>query len=57
MYYILGVKCGDVYSMFMDAFNVQQDKYSDRKIIYSKDNILQIVWDPKWEEINCNDLC
>ena len=49
-------KINHYFGKFTEAFKFQQKKYPDRKILYSKDNVIQIVWDPSWELINCEEL-
>jgi len=56
MYYILGIDFGDYYSTFMEAFEVQQKKYKNKKIIHKDNEILEIVWKPEWSKINCKEL-
>lgn len=55
MYYILGVKFKK-FDLFMEAFDYQQEHHPEKKIIYSDGNVIEIVWKPEWEEIDCANL-
>lgn len=55
MYYILGVSFQS-FEFFMEAFKYQQEKHKDKKIIYSKDGVSEVVWNPEWENINCKEI-
>lgn len=56
MYIILNSIGKTPYSTFNDAFLTQQKHYPENKIIYSENGIIEIVWDPKWENINCEKI-
>ena len=57
MYSIVGNKFNDNYETFIDAFKYQQKHHSDKVIIYKNDDgIVEIVWKPEWEKINCSEL-
>lgn len=55
MYYILGVRF-QKFDWFDDAFAHQQEHHPDKKIIYSNNGIIEIVWNPEWESINCENF-
>ena len=60
MYYLNGSKdkskIKHYFTDFLSAFNFQQKEYPDNKILYSKDNIIEIVWIPEWEQIDCTKM-
>ena len=57
MYKIVGSKFKDEYETFMKAFEYQQKHYPNNYIIYYSENgVIEIVWNPDWEELNCSKL-
>lgn len=55
MYHILGVPF-QTFEFFMQAFKYQQESHKDKHIIYNKDGISEVVWNPDWEKIDCKEL-
>ena len=59
MYYIKGTdknKINTYFHNFMSAFNFQQKKYPNGFILYSKNDMVEIVWNPFWENLDCKLL-
>lgn len=48
MYYILRVRFQN-FDWFEEAFAYQQEHHPEKKIIYSNNGIIEIVWNPDWE--------
>lgn len=43
------------FDYFMEAFEKQQKEYSDKKIVYSDNGIVEIVWKPEWSNFDCGN--
>ena len=55
-YYILGAPIAGKFKTFMKAFKYQQKYHEEKKIIFKDNIILEVVWNPEWSKINCNNL-
>lgn len=55
MYYIMGSKSG-IFNTFMEAFIYQQEHCRDKKIIYSENGVVEVVWTPEWASFDCGNF-